>query len=239
MCEAAMRDSSNNPLQPKGPLSHPNKTSKCKSWSAWVVSTETYVPLLNAILESNTCNTKKLDQNVRAEEIVDDLEDENTIRIMDGHLRLVYLILKKIREKFGEKRLNSMVIELVDIDPNVTAYHRSFFSSSLIRQGKVVLINQDITKLSITPNVLLYLNFCGISKAREDVAQMFRVIPSFQKVFISFSVTRKAKTQISTNLNTFNAALRGKGQHLIKVQSDRKDFVTYYISDPSAPIATK
>jgi len=102
-----------------------------------------------------------------------------------------FLFCQNVIEMYGEERLNELRIELVDNDENVDQYHQSIFRGDGC--DNVFVIKKDITVLEASEDVLLYLNFCGISESLEKVKKYLEKMPENCSIMISYSIARSAK----------------------------------------------
>jgi hypothetical protein len=228
---AAIEDESCNKLQPKKSCPVQNKGSDCTTWSQWVDAMKPYLPLFLAMLDApSKGESKKIkDVMLRAEKVASLLQPSHTkIRLMDGHGRVVLLILQAIIKRHGAARANSLTIELVDIDAGVSAYHTSFYPRSLIDQGRLVVACQDVMAKH-EENVLLYLNFCGITASLPAVKRYLKWASQHPTVcvVVSWSVARAARKK--NTLGALSAVIRDAGCSLELVKTDRTDFKTYFL----------
>lgn len=232
----AIKDKSANKLQPKKKVPVENKGSNCSTWAEWATAVAYYKTLFLTMLDApapkkNGTVRKSMkikDLKQRAKEIASKLKPfHTTIRLMDGHGRFVLMLMSQIIKQHGIDRANAIKIELVDIDPKVHAYHKSFYPKSLIDQNKLVLLCQDVTTLPLDANTLVYLNFCGISASQEKVKELLKQATTDPSVcvVVSWSVARGWNKNI---LLSFNIAV-GINFSLQLVETGRSDFKTYIL----------
>uniref|UniRef100_A0A7S4M6Q1 Uncharacterized protein n=1 Tax=Vannella robusta TaxID=1487602 RepID=A0A7S4M6Q1_9EUKA len=80
-------------------------------------------------MEGNENGNKVNDSKRRAEAMSNMLTpNHTTVRLMDGHGRIFFLFCLAVIAQYGEARLNSLRIELYDIDEKVNDYHSSLFT---------------------------------------------------------------------------------------------------------------
>jgi len=229
--QAAIADDSYNKLQPKETCPDRNKGSKSTTWSQWVDTMQPYLGLFLAMLDApSKGESKKIkDVMLRAEKVASLLQPYHTkLRLMDGHGRVVLLVLQAIIKQHGAARVNSLIIELVDINASVSAYHKSFYPPSLIKKGKLVIACEDVMAKH-EENVLIYLNFCGIAAAQPAVKQYLKWASQHPTVcvVVSWSVARAAKKK--KTLGALSAVIKSTGCCLELVKTNRIDFKTYVL----------
>jgi len=148
--------------------------------------------------------------------------DTTTVRLMDGHGRLVLAFFEAVIEMYGAARLNSLTIILVDLVPAVTAFHQSFFA---MKCNNVISITCNIFDLPSHPTFLTYYNFCGISKSLDQLKELLG--RQLAPLMISFSRVRRAASkdyhrQLSLNVH--------QTMILTELPSNRKDFKTLLLN---------
>ncbi|ETO01891.1 histon H1 [Reticulomyxa filosa] len=228
LCQMFFEDDQNNPLQPKGKIpvrpacAAETALSKFSS-QFW----EKYGEVLLAIAGAITVKKKgcrRIDLEKRAEAVAQLLIKGNfkTLRLMDGHGRILFLILKHLIDQKREDLVDSLKIELVDIDADVHAYHKGVFVGEGCKNIKV--IHKDVLDMGISPATLVYLNFCGIAKSVKKV-ETFREEYKKQQIsfVLSFSISRNAAKSIPI-INLKN--VMESTEFASKLDTGRKGFVT-------------
>jgi hypothetical protein len=122
------------------------------------------------------------DQENRARSIAESLinSGETTVTLMDGHGRIVYLILYNLRE-MGQD-VNNYRFRIFDIDDNVNAWHERFLPQS------VTIHPHDIFAYNYLLEGIVYFNFCGIRMfARSTILAIQRLVGQGRIVYLSFS----------------------------------------------------
>ena len=147
------------------------------------------------------------------------------VRLMDGRGSLLLMFLLKVREFFGVKRLNSLRIELVDIDPKVTAWHKQVF-----RCPNIVCLTENIVSLGVPvpKTTLLYFNFCGISASYDHIVKYLKTSSTKTECMLSFSTGRRAQCK-DFDMALIATLSRKKYYCLRKLPSPRADFSTWVI----------
>jgi len=139
------------------------------------------------------------------------------IRLMDGHGRFLFLFLVAVLEVHGLHRLNSLTIELVDIDADVNDWHVKAFCGARCVQ----CVCEDILFLRTGIHILLYLNFCGIGK-KNAFESLKEFLLNGNACMFSASTARAAKRRL--------LALIGRLQTKERVETGRKNFLTYIVN---------
>jgi hypothetical protein len=153
------------------------------------------------------------------------LPHQKVVRLMDGRCGLLLTYLSNVRDLYGTDRLNSLTIELVDIVPEVTIWHKLMY-----RCRNIHCLTENILSLAkpLTVNVLLYLNFCGIAK---HFAAVITYLQSYStECMISFSTARRAQKKNYEKM--LIASL--PGYSLRKLPSQRNDFATWVVARSQA-----
>lgn len=184
-----------------------------------------YLPVLHAplgvLIDSNRTSKKVMDQQCRAECLVNMLRaHHSTVRLMDGRCGFLLLFMKAVRERYGAKYLNSLKIELVDIDDSVTQWHKKFYRCPTFHCTTENVLS---LKAPLPDTTLLYLNFCGISKSFDLVREYLKTYRI--ECMISFSVARRAAVK-----DYGKSLISLKGRFLKKLPSERKDFETWVVA---------
>ena len=129
------------------------------------------------------------DQMTRADAIVNYMIQNNIfkIRTMDGHGRFVMCLLNSLENH--QVNINDYQIELIDINRNVTDWHKIFMPSNV-----KVITDQNGNGYNILESELdfsetcLYLNFCGIGSFLDDLNNyLLNKTNDIYKIFLSFS----------------------------------------------------
>jgi hypothetical protein len=144
------------------------------------------------------------------------------VRLMDGHCGFLMQYLNQVKLMYGEKRLNSLTIELVDIIPSITQWHQELYPCKTLHCLTESIVD---AKHALPNSTLLYMNFCGVAKSWDDVCLFLKKHPI--ECLLSFSVARAAKSfEHSLIAHTSSKICNWRVE---KVDSDRRDFVTYVV----------
>jgi len=152
--------------------------------------------------------------------------------LMDGHGRIIYRLLKKIKEHGLEGKRRIIV---VDMNPIVDRWHKLFLPIDHVES-----IRGDIFEIiKNMDNYLLYLNFCGFAGMVDNImAIRGRYILSLSTLNINpdlKSIQRyiESKRQESVKLRYPNGEIGKLLKYLEKVEfenvSIREDFITIYV----------
>jgi len=229
ICRNALMEESGNPLKPKR-IKHRSGRQET-SLATWTLKMlELYKQALDAILQApvheGEGNMKLLDQENRAKKLAEMLKPyHSSVCLMDGHGRFLLYFFREVLDQHGAARLNALNIQLVDIDPEVTAYHLCFFAGAGC--ANVKCLTQDITLMQKLRTTLTYFNFCGIQSSLEGVAKFIQKEPHDHSLLISWSVARgagkkKPQKQLQGRIP--------KTMCLVKLATNlRKDFLTYVL----------
>jgi hypothetical protein len=122
---------------------------------------EPYLPIILAMVGvrvDGTDHANLIDQKLRADALADDVMEKeyiDTLNLMDGHGRIVFLFLGEMMKRHGGKeRLLKFKINWVDIDSVVDQYHSDMFECpSLICKNVSIF---DVPSSS----TYVHLNFC-------------------------------------------------------------------------------
>lgn len=140
----------------------------------------------------------KNDQENRVNIILSYMDKHNIKNLitMDGHGRFTGMIMSKILEKLKHKYKNNEKIKeelskykiyLIDIDENVTLWHKAYLPSYFVNTlptGSVFDLSDDLIN-----NSMVYLNFCGIGDQMENLKRfVLNYIKSYRPLFLSYSV---------------------------------------------------
>lgn len=151
----------------------------------------------------------------------------DTVRLMDGRCGFLLRFLSYVRMRHGVHRLNSLKIELVDIDHRVSQWHRYMYPCPT-----VMCLTENIVDMQkpVPSTTLLYLNFCGVAESFDHVRAYLVAHPA--KCLFSFSMARAAgKKNFENSLKSLSSA------YVKKLPCERKDFVTYVIALTAADAA--
>ena len=124
------------------------------------------------------------DQEKRAESLAKKMEDSHVHKIilMDGHGRLVYSLLSKIKERQA-LNVDSVEVTLVDIDQDVHEWHQAFMPMAKNIYGSI--FDQKPSE-----DVVMYLNFMGLGGAGQN-EKLLEWLQKYEKersrVVLSFS----------------------------------------------------
>ncbi|KAL0485438.1 hypothetical protein AKO1_011740 [Acrasis kona] len=169
------------------------------------------------------------DQEARADTLANEIlskEHIKTLRLMDGHGRILLLFLKTMMEKKGgDERLRSLRIDWVDIDNGVCEWHKKTFECKSINH-----INSNIFKSPTEPNTFVYLNFCGMGSMWGKLQDYLRSNMSVHMMF-SCSMARRAA---ETNLGKLDNIERERD--MTKLFVERRIFVTYLLPAQSEKV---
>jgi hypothetical protein len=216
-----------NPLQPTGGLTNDCISAAQPTFSGFASDfCDNYLSVLLAMMEAKKDGSDGLKikdlcrrANAVAAELLLDAPNYRfqTLRLMDGHGRMIFLILQAILVA-DPNFLNTLRVEVVDINKQVCEYHRSIFRGDGYQN--VTVIQRDILNMAVTPDTFVYLNFCGMSESLAGVQQFVsnRTIP----FMISYSTSRAAK---SKNYKR-NLAERARRNGVFFQVSVRSDFIT-------------
>ena len=188
ICQMFLDNLASNPLQPTGPISNP--PSEQKNLINFMDIFIKYGECLLAMVGDKKSKAVK-DLVIRAQEVVKILVSGNfkKLRLMDGHGRMIYLIYNELKKQGHLNLLDHLEIELVDLEDKVINYHKSVFGKC----DKFKIIKSNICSMTKSPDTLVYMNFCGISKSIDEVQLYLKQsallgIP----VVVSFSLARAA-----------------------------------------------
>lgn len=224
------KSTKDNNLQPKGTI--PFDVPRCESLVDVYHTFYKYIKVFFAIMEANVGGTSPMVDNIkaRAKRLAIMLHPlHRTVVMMDGHGRFLLQFLHEVYIMYGEERLRTLKIRLLDIDQDVTNWHLSFFLCERIESITMDVFNY-LKVLDRTQ--LYYLNFCGVGN--EDA---FNTLKRFAReatcpFMVSFSTARKAAgrdTEFSEYLNNHNKKMALYPQLLEdKSRADFKTFVFTY-----------
>ncbi len=141
----------------------------------------------------------KNDQETRASIILSYMDKHKIKNLitMDGHGRFTGMIMSKILEKLKHKyknkkekikeELSKYKIYLIDIDENVTLWHKAYLPSNFVNTlptGSVFDLSDDLINSS-----MVYLNFCGVGNQMKNLKRfVLKMIKSSRPLFLSYSV---------------------------------------------------
>jgi len=221
-------------LQPCAPLSEIQRHILPEFASLRLLA-EYFVPLLPVFFAffggdklNGEKNVKERDMEVRAHALADHIVAHPTVRrlvTMDGHGRFLLSFLREMMAR-DPARLDTLTIELVDMNREVTEWHESTYRCPALRSriGNVL----DIPDV-LDSTVVYYLNFCGMTEQWQQV-RAFLMATQHMAVFCSFSLMRGARRSMA-----------GKFSHLGRfsevVESPREDFQTRFLPPMPAPMA--
>ncbi|KAJ3128056.1 hypothetical protein HK098_005268 [Nowakowskiella sp. JEL0407] len=152
----------------------------------------------------------------------------STIKVMDGYGRLVLLLcdyfldenLPLLERQRRRERLDSLTIELYEIEPIVSAYHKWFFGGI----PNIITKRDDIlTSPEATSNELVYLNFCAIGNQMDSLEMFLRKQSS--DILLSFTRIRKAGKHIQNLKKVVSEDCADR--ELVKIVSSRGGYCTY------------
>lgn len=176
---------------------------------------------LGVPVDSKETSPKVIDQLNRARCLANLLRDRHTaVRLMDGHCGLLLMFLAEVYNRHGKKRLNSLKIELVDIDDDVTQWHQHMY-----RCPTIVCLTENIVNIAcpLPDSTLLYLNFCGVAASFDAVREYLKKHPT--QCLISFSTARAA------GCKDYEMSLISLRERFVKkLPSQRVNFVTYVVT---------
>jgi hypothetical protein len=130
----------------------------------------------------NVLGSTREDQFLRARSIAQTLIEtgNRTVSLMDGHGRIIYLILWHLRNQ--GVNIDDYRFQIFDLDNDVNAWHARFLPTS------VTVLPQDIFANRAELQGVVYFNFCGIG---DFVSQTRRTITDLvgqgRSVYLSFS----------------------------------------------------
>jgi hypothetical protein len=194
------------------------------------------------LYQTEVYSKQQEDQDKRADAIVKTLREsrEIVITMFDGHGRMIYKTVQKLREYFpqtasdGARSFGDFTFEIYDIDDAVNDWHLWFFPRSHVRVITTNIFNHQL-------NGLVYFNFCGIS---ASLLQTKRSIPALvaqgQPVFLSFA-TRGTDfgsdgpvSEFLKKLNTNALTQKPDGNNIItRFISSYGKFVSFEFVPPS------
>jgi hypothetical protein len=227
LCDMFLTNVRYNPLQPTGGLTNDCISTTQMTFSGFVRDfCNNYLSVLLAMMEAKKDGSEGLkirDLRSRAKAAAELLLDAppnqrfRTLRLMDGHGRMTFLILQTILD-LNPDFLDTLRVELVDINEEVCEYHRSIFRGDGCRN--VTVTRGNILNMAVTPETFVYLNFCGMSESLAGVQQFVsnKTIP----FMISYSTSRAAK---SKNYKR-SLAERARRNGVFDRISERSDFIT-------------
>eukprot|EP01114_Cavostelium_apophysatum_P004388 TRINITY_DN14616_c0_g1_i1.p1 TRINITY_DN14616_c0_g1~~TRINITY_DN14616_c0_g1_i1.p1 ORF type:complete len:281 (-),score=27.28 TRINITY_DN14616_c0_g1_i1:103-945(-) len=210
-----------NPLQPNWIPTIKSPGSEAKTLTEFTTIMLQYLDILLSLMERQSA----VDQRDRAKELAKCITPNiEEVVLMDGHGSLTLLFFLAVLELHGGDRLNRLKITIVDIDLTVVNYHEKFFAFKNISSSY-----KDITAEELSPNKLIYMNFCGITKSLVDVKSFLQKIGSkVQPLLVSFSYQRRASVNDGTKKNVAarlkRAVPNGKK---FTVVTEREDFKTF------------
>lgn len=142
-------------------------------------------------------NSTREDQFLRARSIAQTLIEtgENTVSLMDGHGRIIYLILWHLRNQ--GMNIDDYRFQIFDLDHDVNAWHARFLPTS------VTVLPQDIFADRAELQGVVYFNFCGIGDfVGQTRGAIRRLVRQGRVVYLSFS-RRGINPQGETSLARF------------------------------------
>jgi len=215
-----------NPLQPKFDLKAPSPAAETISNAGFLeIMGAKYTPYLLCLLGTEK-HKKVVDQKMRACKLAKMCGPHiTTVYLMDGHGAFTLLFLSNVQEIYGSERLNNLNIVIVDIDPQVNDYHKKFFQT---QSGRIQCYLQDITSCPTGPENLIYMNFCGITKALPAVKNFVKSCNPTQPLVISFSIARMKDDK---KINIFSQIQKSSpnGAEFERLRTGRKDFRTIWL----------
>lgn len=222
LCEMFLNNEAKNPLQPTGPLPE----HEIRSFSEFVERFKKYVPVLLGMVEvlvSGKEGQRIIDLKKRAEKIKTCLLSRKykTFRLMDGHGRIIFLVCIALLEE-DKDFLDSLQIEIFDLNENVVNYHKSLFKNF----QNVKVFHKNIFDMPTSADTFVYLNFCGMASSFKNVKLFSKKCAEQRRIFLlSFSVARNAK--IKNYLLSLNKTVENLGNFKFeKLHTPRKDFQT-------------
>jgi len=219
-----------NPLQPKFDLKTRSPAAETKSNADFLKIMETYTSYLLCLLGTEK-HRKVIDQKMRARKLAEKCGPHiTTVYLMDGHGAFTLLFLSNVQEMYGPERLNNLNVVIVDIDREVTDYHKKFFQT---QSGRIQCYLQDITSCPKGPENLIYMNFCGITKALPAVKNFVKSCNPTQPLVISFSIARMKNDK---KMNIFSQIQKSSpnGAEFERLKTGRKDFRTIWLQPASS-----
>lgn len=189
----------------------------------------------------------KNDQETRASIIFSYMERHNIKNLitMDGHGRFTGMIMSKIYEKLKRKyknkkeiikeELSKYKIYLIDIDENVTLWHKAYLPSNFVNTlptGSVFDLSDDLINSS-----MVYLNFCGVGNQMKNLKRfVLKMIKSSRPLFLSYSVRAMQPHTpsgiISSWLTDNNRKTNNNSPPFITRPISQRGFFRSYVIDP-------
>ncbi|ETO36782.1 hypothetical protein RFI_00283 [Reticulomyxa filosa] len=233
LCQGFLNSSGKNSLQPKGKISVPPACTGANTLSEFAQQFwDKYGDALLAMAGAKTLKPNRrrhTDLEKRAEAVAELLVKGKfkTLRLMDGHGRILFLILRHLIARKEEDFVNSLEIELVDTDAGVHAYHKGAFVGKGCENIKAIC--KDILDMKISPTTLVYLNFCGIIHSIEKAEAFCEKYEKKQISFVlSFSTRNIENSEPISNLK------KALDIVFIKLETGRNNFLTYMFN-PAIP----
>jgi len=239
LCVEFIYRTKSNPLKPTSPAQPIASCTCMMKLSRFVSLMEemNYIKVMDTMLRGDKL---KQDQIFRAKHLASLVTEKNsTIYMMDGHGRLFFHFCLEIINSKGSTFLNSLKIVLVDCDEKVNTYHETLF----VNVPNVICLNQNIFDVKFEKEHIVYLNFCGLGgeSGKKELRKFFQGISYYQPLMLSYSrqhgsgTTDKGKSYY----RALQPMLKEKGLILKKLPSDRKNFVTVYLSHNDNQVVAK
>lgn len=220
---AGLLCNSSNRLQPNGKLRLPKRKERVHGENLVDLykNFEPYMPIILAVLGvkvNGRKNVKLKDQIKRAKFLAEDVlrRKRKKLSLMDGHGRIIFLFMQEMMKlEGGEEFLKDLVIEWVDIDQDVNAWHQAMFDCKAL-----VCVHDTIFK-EPSADTYVYLNFCGMKGQWRNLKTYLTKVNTDNCMF-SCSAARQAKRRIPAKMSKL-------GRVIQRVDTGRNDFVTYQL----------
>lgn len=149
-----------------------------------------------------------------------------TIRFMDGHGRMLLLLLEQLLREVGAEAMNNYVLELVEKDCYVSQWHRSMYQCESLQ-----IVDGDILKMPIKDKTFVYLNFMGFDRQLPVVRDyLCRHGSAAKPILISFSARDNNVKKEFEELGDDTTRLYGREYEIdITRITGREDFVSYSV----------
>jgi hypothetical protein len=148
----------------------------------------------------------------------------DTVRLRDDGCGFLFAFLAYVRTMHGEAYLRRLKIELVDVDPRVTAWQKAMY-----RCPQITFLTEPLVKygVALPRTTLLYLNYRSIAASFETV----RVYLAANAVecLLSFSTPSASEKDYSKSLITLNRSAK-HDIFLKKLPAADRELTTYIIT---------
>jgi len=203
------------------------------------LSTHSSSDIINIDLNERSRIIAQKVKNIIQQKSIPTLEitSKPTLRIMDGHGRIIYRCLQKLQNKIESGQFN---LQVVDIDKWTDQWHKVTLPSINIDGKSDTTLKGDILPFINNENLandVIYINFCGVGDSLTELIDNINSLDkhSYTNLIISFSVARAAQESTSDLRKLLNekgfiqmTIIEKDKQTGEDVDITRNEFYTYY-----------